>query len=247
VSVSTTGALFRITLPATRWRAAIAIHACSARRLICGASNATATDGCSNPSATIWVETARPALVLASCPWAHLLSARPKFPRRSHVCRKICRKDCRVMTNRETLRSLAEQVEALSGPCRETDALIWCALKGVRYVGHLALGDGLTQVEYREPPHNGRKVTGKSGVPHATPVTDSIDSAMSLVGYQCGRPHNVVIATGHGSAYIVPNDGASYGVNDDLCVRGRASGDDEIGRTARAITAASLRAIGEGL
>jgi len=28
------------------------------------------------------------------------------------------------MTNRETLRSLADAVEALSGPCRETDALI---------------------------------------------------------------------------------------------------------------------------
>ena len=88
---------------------------------------------------------------------------------------------------------------------------------------------------------------GSMGGTTDVPYTASIDSAMSLVGYQCGRPHNVVIATGHGSAYIVPNDGASYGVNDDLCVRGRASGDDEIGRTARAIVAASLRAIGEGL
>ena len=141
------------------------------------------------------------------------------------------------MTNRETLRSLADAVEALSGPCRETDALIADATMERLWFDH---SYAAVREEWWQ---------GNDGKRHYQPpaYTASTDSAMSLVGYQCGRPHNVVIATGHGSAYIVPNDGASYGVNDDLCVRGRASGDDEIGRTARAITAASLRAIGEGL
>jgi len=83
------------------------------------------------------------------------------------------------------LLELAERVERLQGPCRETDALIWCALHGKRYIGHnpawQAYGDSpLTQVEFTEPPKRTRLVSGRD-LPHALPWTASLDAAMTLV------------------------------------------------------------------
>ena len=76
----------------------------------------------------------------------------------------------------------------------------------------------------------------------ALDYTASIDAAMTLVGYTNGRPHNLVTMSAYGRAYIVPNDGASYGVNDPSKGEAVGQGEDEIGRMARAITAAALRA-----
>lgn len=78
---------------------------------------------------------------------------------------------------------LAERVEALEGPCREVEALIWCALHGKRYQGHnQAYGSDETQVEYTEPPKRTRRVTGtlKGDNQHAPRWTASIDAAMTL-------------------------------------------------------------------
>jgi hypothetical protein len=87
------------------------------------------------------------------------------------------------MMNRDRLRALAERVEALTGPCRETDARIWCALNGKKYQDNLsAYGQpGKVQVEFTEPPRRTRTVTDGRGVPHAECVTASLDAAMSLV------------------------------------------------------------------
>lgn len=80
------------------------------------------------------------------------------------------------------LNALAERVEKLSGPCRETDAHIWCALNGKRYMGHnRAYGSEETQIEFTEPPKRTRRVSGGRGLPHAARWTASIDAAMTLV------------------------------------------------------------------
>lgn len=89
------------------------------------------------------------------------------------------------MTRRDDLNALAARVEALMGPCRETDARIWCALNGKKYGRHFEI-DGindrnLTQVEYTEPPKRRRLVTGNTlHNPHARNVTASLDAAMTL-------------------------------------------------------------------
>lgn len=143
------------------------------------------------------------------------------------------------------LNELASRVEALDGPCRKTDGDIW-----------EALGLAPTEAECGGPFGFERGRYGDMGawrasefnqpapdrVRSAPAYTASLDSAMTLVGYPNGRPHNVVIASAYGSAYIVPNDGESYGISDPLKGAGRAVGDDELGRTARAVTAAALRA-----
>lgn len=64
-----------------------------------------------------------------------------------------------VMTNRETLLALADRVEALSGPCRETDAAIHAALA--------AIADWEGFPDWIVPDNS-------------PPYTGSIDSAMSL-------------------------------------------------------------------
>lgn len=90
------------------------------------------------------------------------------------------------MVEREALLALAERCEKATEASRELDALIWCALNGKRYVGHFpeyrAFGDGPdTQVEFTEPPKRTRLVTGSARYKHATPVTASLDAAMSLM------------------------------------------------------------------
>ena len=85
------------------------------------------------------------------------------------------------------LTALAERCEAATGPDRELDALIWCALNGKRYRGHnpayasYGADNSETQVEYSEPPKRTRMVTTGRGVPHAQPWTASLDAAMTLV------------------------------------------------------------------
>lgn len=91
-----------------------------------------------------------------------------------------------AMTTPESLLSLANRVEEAKGPDRELDALIWCTIRGVKYVSHNEAYSGFgrpnpeTQVEYREPPRRVALVsTERTG--HAKPWTASIDAAMTLV------------------------------------------------------------------
>lgn len=80
---------------------------------------------------------------------------------------------------------LAERVEAASGPDRELDALIWCALRGVKFVAWYDVygrdSGRLTQVEYREAPRRAALVSNGRNVPHALPFTASLDAAMALM------------------------------------------------------------------
>lgn len=79
---------------------------------------------------------------------------------------------------KEELLKLAERVEALSGPDREVEARIWCALNGKKYVGHWREYDGPnTRVEYIEPP----KRTPLASSTVALRWTASLDAAMTLV------------------------------------------------------------------
>jgi len=79
---------------------------------------------------------------------------------------------------KEELLKLAERVEALSGPDREVDARIWCALNGKKYVSHWREYDGPnTRVEYIEPP----KRTPFASSTVALQWTASLDAAMTLV------------------------------------------------------------------
>lgn len=82
---------------------------------------------------------------------------------------------------------LADRCEKSAGPDRELDALIWCALRGVKYKSHNPVYAGMgeregleTQVEYTVPPKRTRMVSN-GPVPHAKPVTASLDAAMTLV------------------------------------------------------------------
>ena len=85
------------------------------------------------------------------------------------------------------LTALVEWCEQATGPDRKLDALIWCALRGVRYSGHYEAYAGYgahnaeTQVEFTEPQKRSRLVSGNPRVPHAQPVTASLDAAMTLV------------------------------------------------------------------
>lgn len=84
---------------------------------------------------------------------------------------------------KEELLKLAERVEALSGPDREVDARIWCALNGKKYVSHWREYDGPnTRVEYIEPP----KRTPFASSTVALQWTASLDAAMTLVPEGCG-------------------------------------------------------------
>jgi hypothetical protein len=78
---------------------------------------------------------------------------------------------------------LAELCEKATGPDRELDALIWCALNGKRYRSHNpAYGRAdETQVEFTEPPKRTALVSGRGTSGHAKAYTASIDAAMTLV------------------------------------------------------------------
>jgi hypothetical protein len=85
------------------------------------------------------------------------------------------------------LLKLAERCETATGPDRELDALIWCALNGKKYIGHHQAYAAYrshspeTQVEFTEPPKRERLVSTGKALPHAQPVTASLDAAMTLV------------------------------------------------------------------
>jgi hypothetical protein len=79
--------------------------------------------------------------------------------------------------------------EAAEGS-RELDALIWAhfrpeKIKVTGWGKHYADDSGRTQVEFELPPKRTRTVTGgKSGMPHAEPVTTSLDAALALAEQQ---------------------------------------------------------------
>lgn len=89
--------------------------------------------------------------------------------------------------NKQDLIALAERVEKAEGLDRGLDALIWCALRGVRYVSHnpayasFGADNPETQVEFTEPPKRVRRISGAYGIPHAKPWTSSLDAALTLV------------------------------------------------------------------
>ena len=143
---------------------------------------------------------------------------------------------------KEELLKLAERVEALSGPDREVDARIWCALNGKKYVSHWREYDGPnTRVEYIEPP----KRTPFASSTVALQWTASLDAAMTLVpGGENGRWNA-------GKFNVDPNKcSAQVAIEDEIFIergslgRGikvRASG---TARTpALALCAAALRAL----
>jgi len=115
------------------------------------------------------------------------------------------------MTNRETLRSLADVCEALSGPCRETDRAIQTAIDGYEHADHLS----------------------------NRPYTGSIDAAMSLVPerWEWQLWHGGVVSLKPDVAFISLREGADR----------RFEFRTDAATPALALTAASLRAIGEGL
>jgi hypothetical protein len=88
------------------------------------------------------------------------------------------------------LLKLAERCETATGPDRELDALIWCALNGKKYIGHHQAYAAYrshspeTQVEFTEPPKRERLVSTGKALPHAQPVTASLDAAMTLVPWE---------------------------------------------------------------
>jgi hypothetical protein len=141
-------------------------------------------------------------------------------------------------TSSATLLELASRAEATSGPDRELDALIWCALRGVKYKGHnmayasYGASNPETQVEFTEPPKRTRLVSGNVRWPHATPVTSSIDAAMTLVPE--GHVWEIMAFTSHASTRVFRPAGAG----------GR--GTHRAVTPALALVAASLRALASG-
>jgi hypothetical protein len=74
------------------------------------------------------------------------------------------------------LKALAERVMALTGPCRETDALIWCALNTEGYNRpqmHFTTGDWFCVLDAKA----GRPLDFQS----PDSFTASLDAAMTLV------------------------------------------------------------------
>jgi hypothetical protein len=73
--------------------------------------------------------------------------------------------------------SLIARLQAATGPDRELDGRIWCALNGKRFKGVAISYDGVTtQVFYTEPPKRTERVA------HKIPAfTGSIDAALTLV------------------------------------------------------------------
>lgn len=145
------------------------------------------------------------------------------------------------MTNlsSDTLLELAAKVEGAPGPDRELDALVFLACRSFPQRAY----DQRNGMRPRGSPELSRIAFLSDG--YAPLYSASLDVAMSLaesVSAEWGRPFNLVITTAYGRAYIVPNDGASYGVNDPLKGEAVASGNDFVCRTARAVTAACLRA-----
>jgi len=140
------------------------------------------------------------------------------------------------MTNRETLRSLAEQVEALSGPSPEVDEAIHAALAGA-------------EIEWQD--YQKRNAYHRDGhwvsIGPIPPYTASIDSAMSLVPEGCLFTVRTLWDDERTAGYAVvsryeTNTGEHgprrYWLGEHVATAGSP---------ALALTAASLRAIGEGL
>lgn len=87
-----------------------------------------------------------------------------------------------TMTSKYT--DVIARLQKATGPDAELDARIWVTLAGVKYVSHnKPYGDmlGRTQVCYTEPPKRTKQVTNPPRMPHAEPVTSSIDAAIALV------------------------------------------------------------------
>jgi hypothetical protein len=85
-----------------------------------------------------------------------------------------------------TLLELADRVATLSGPCRETDALIvialdlwpeWCAKGGKLWID-LEANPSDPPIRYA---FNGRRSKGNPPIGHYKPFTASLDAAMTLV------------------------------------------------------------------
>lgn len=146
-----------------------------------------------------------------------------------------------IMTNRETLQSLADQVEALSGPCRETDCLIWATVVhgGYEWTDEniLRVPSCNLRIGSIDPGKEQRNFTcWQDNIPA---YTASIASAMSLVPE--GLTDLSLNQSADASQALIFRDG------DGVVGRGDATGGAAVDRAARALTAASLRAIGEGL
>jgi hypothetical protein len=81
---------------------------------------------------------------------------------------------------------LIKRLEEAEAGSRELDALIWAhfrpeKIKVTGWGKPYADESGRTQVEFHLPPKRTRTVTGgKSGMPHAEPVTTSLDAALAL-------------------------------------------------------------------
>ena len=140
------------------------------------------------------------------------------------------------MTNRETLRSLADACEALSGPCRETDALIWAATVGGYIEGNAIWHDDRGWVKHAVSLGDGmvRERTLLGDPRNAPAYTASIDSAMSL-GPE-GWHTSLVLQDRHSRRW-------AWELRGGCGLKGFA----RAATPALALTAASLRAIGEGL
>jgi len=131
------------------------------------------------------------------------------------------------MTNRETLRSLAEQVEALSGPCRETDSLISVAVKPENNARVCDMFDD-GRLFVLEGGDDDRHFDSLRPIPA---YTRALDDAMSL-------------ANGFGGQVTFFKDGTAKAFlwqPYPMAIEAKAA------TPALALTAASLRAIGEGL
>lgn len=137
------------------------------------------------------------------------------------------------------LTTLAEKVESLSGPCRETDADIMVARgyvyrEGMRSIG-LTYGKAWDQHPYKE------WVRSDDVVPdHAVPAfTASLDAAMTLVPEGEGIGWQVS-SSGIAGIWRVSTDPNDYGGNRFPAPIWSVSGN--AATPALALTAASLRA-----
>jgi hypothetical protein len=135
------------------------------------------------------------------------------------------------MTNRETLRSLAEQVEALNGPCRETDALISVAVKPENNARVCDMFDN-GRLFVLEGGEDDRHFDSLRPIPA---YTRSLDDAMSLVPERWRE------------SYQRREDGSCISWCHPPMGIERVGQFGDAATPAIALTAASLRAIGEGL
>ena len=105
---------------------------------------------------------------------------------------------------------IIKRLESAKGGDPELSARIWAAFAGVRYIGHCKpYGDdtGRVQVEYTEPPKRTRQVTNPPRMPHAEPVTSSIDAAIALVERMLPGHCLALNFDNRKRAYVYKNDG----------------------------------------